>query len=41
VADYQAAHRALFGKPPSFRRLMEGATVDDTQRLVFDASRRA
>jgi len=37
VADFQAAHRALYGKPPSFRRLMEGARVDRDQRLVYDA----
>lgn len=37
VADYQAAHRGLFGKPPSFQRLMQGARVDEQERLVFDA----
>ena len=36
VADYQAAHQGLYGKPPSFRRLMEGARVDADQQLVFD-----
>jgi hypothetical protein len=36
VADFQAAHQALYGKPPSFRKLMEGARVDGDQRLVFD-----
>ena len=34
--DYQAAHRALYGKPPSFRRMMQGARVDASHRLVFD-----
>lgn len=37
VADYQAAHQALFGKPPSFQKLMEGAWVDDQHRLVLPA----
>jgi hypothetical protein len=37
VADYQAAYRALYGKHPSFQKLMTGARVDDTHRLVFDA----
>jgi hypothetical protein len=41
VADYQAAHTALYGKPPSFRKLMQGAKVDDTQRLVFDPGTKA
>lgn len=36
VADFQAAHQALYGKPPSFQRLMDGARVDDRQRLVFE-----
>jgi hypothetical protein len=35
VADYQAAHHALFGRYPSFARLMQDARVED-QRLVFD-----
>jgi hypothetical protein len=35
VADYQVAHHALYGRHPSFRRLMEGARIDG-QRLVFD-----
>ena len=35
VADYQAAHHTLFGRRPSFGRLMHGARVED-QRLVFD-----
>ncbi len=35
VADFQAAHHALYGKPPSFRRLMEGARIDEHERLVF------
>ena len=35
VADYQAAHQALYGKPPSFQRLMEGARIDGEQRLVM------
>jgi hypothetical protein len=38
VADYQAAHRALYGKPPSFRRLMQGARVDSSGYLVFDGA---
>lgn len=37
VADYQAAHQALFGKPPSFRKLMEGARIDEAERLVYGA----
>jgi hypothetical protein len=37
VADYQAAHKALFGAYPSFQRLMRGARIED-QRLVFDDS---
>jgi len=36
VADYQAAHQALFGTYPSFQRLMQGASVDDDQHLRFD-----
>jgi hypothetical protein len=39
VADYQAAHKNLFGSYPSFQRLMQGARVDDQQLLVFDGSR--
>ncbi|GLZ48343.1 hypothetical protein Acsp06_45280 [Actinomycetospora sp. NBRC 106375] len=35
VADYQVAHHALYGRRPSFARLMRGARVVD-QRLVFD-----
>jgi hypothetical protein len=35
VADYQAAHKALYGRYPSFQRLMQGARIDG-QRLVFD-----
>jgi hypothetical protein len=34
VADYQTAHQALFGRYPSFQRLMKGARVED-QLLVF------
>jgi hypothetical protein len=41
VADYQAAHHALFGCYPSFRRLMDGAVVDADQVLRFPATRRA
>jgi hypothetical protein len=41
VADYQAAHQALYGKPPSFRKLMEGARVDETERLIYDRGGRA
>jgi hypothetical protein len=37
VAGYQAAYHALYGKHPSFQKLMSGARVDDTHRLVFDA----
>jgi hypothetical protein len=36
VANFQAAHQALYGKPPSFQRLMDGARVDDRQQLVFE-----
>ena len=35
VADYQAAHHALFGRYPSFQRLMQGARVDEAQQLIF------
>ena len=35
VADYQAAHHALFGRYPSFARLMKNARIKD-QILVFD-----
>ena len=35
VADYQAAHHALFGRYPSFARLMKNARIKD-QVLVFD-----
>ncbi len=35
VADYQAAHHALFGRYPSFARLMQNARIKD-QVLVFD-----
>jgi len=35
VADYQAAHHALFGRYPSFARLMKSARIMD-QILVFD-----
>ena len=35
VADYQAAHTALFGRYPSFQRLMQDARVED-ERLVYD-----
>jgi hypothetical protein len=35
VADYQAAHHALYGRYPSFQRLMQGARID-AERLVFD-----
>src|SRR3954454_19520434 len=35
VADYQAAHHALFGRYPSFQRLMQGAVVDADQMLRF------
>jgi hypothetical protein len=35
VADYQAAHKALFGRHPSFQRLMDDARIAQ-QRLVFD-----
>jgi hypothetical protein len=34
VADYQAAHLGLFGRYPSFARMMQGARIVD-QRLVF------
>jgi hypothetical protein len=36
VADYQAAHHKLFGKYPSFSRLMERARIDENELLVFD-----
>ena len=36
IADYQAAHLALFGRYPSFARMMEGGRIDDQQNLVFD-----
>jgi hypothetical protein len=36
VADYQEAHRRLFGRYPSFQRLMTGVRIED-QRLVFPA----
>jgi hypothetical protein len=35
VADYQAAHRGLYGRYPSFARLMKNARIKD-QFLVFD-----
>ena len=35
VADYQAAHHALYGRYPSFARLMKNARIRD-QLLVFD-----
>ena len=35
VADYQAAHRGLYGRYPSFARLMKNARIKD-QLLVFD-----
>jgi hypothetical protein len=35
VADYQAAHHALYGRYPSFARLMKNARIKD-QVLVFD-----
>ena len=35
VADDQAAHHALFGRYPSFARLMKNARIKD-QILVFD-----
>ena len=34
-ADYQAAHHALYGRYPSFARLMKNARIKD-QLLVFD-----
>lgn len=33
--DYQAAHHALYGRYPSFARLMKNARIKD-QVLVFD-----
>jgi hypothetical protein len=36
VADYQAAHYQLFGRPPSFQQLMRGAVVKD-ETLLFPA----
>jgi hypothetical protein len=39
VADYQSAHNQLFGRYPSFQRLMQGARVDENQLLVFDQQR--
>jgi hypothetical protein len=35
VADYQAAYRGLYGRYPSFARLMKNARIKD-QILVFD-----
>lgn len=35
VADYQAAHHKLYGRYPSFARLMKNGRVED-QHLVFD-----
>ena len=35
VADYQAAHNRLYGRYPSFARLMKNARIKD-QLLVFD-----
>ncbi len=35
LADYQAAHRGLYGRYPSFARLMKNARIKD-QLLVFD-----
>ena len=35
LADYQAAHRGLYGRYPSFARLMKNARIKD-QILVFD-----
>jgi hypothetical protein len=35
VADYQAAHARLYGRHPSFQRLMQGGRIDN-QRIVFD-----
>ena len=37
VADYQEAHTALYGRWPSFKRLMQGARVVD-DLLVYDES---
>ncbi|HVV91686.1 MAG TPA: hypothetical protein VHB53_14430 [Solirubrobacterales bacterium] len=37
VADFQSAHHALFGKYPSFQRLMKDARVED-ELLVFDSA---
>jgi hypothetical protein len=39
VADYQAAHNTLFGRYPSFARLMKDARIEN-ERLVFDDSHR-
>lgn len=33
--DYMVASERLFGKPPSFRRLVEGARIDENQMLVY------
>ncbi len=35
VADYQAAHKNLFGTYPSFQRMMRDARVGEDQLLVF------
>jgi hypothetical protein len=35
VADYQAAHHGLYGRYPSFGRLMKNARIKD-QILIFD-----
>jgi hypothetical protein len=35
VADYQAGHAALYGRYPSFARLMKNARIKD-QLLTFD-----
>ena len=35
VADYRAAHNGLYGRYPSFARLMKNARIKD-QILVFD-----
>lgn len=36
VADFQAAYEGLYGKPVSFRRLMQKGRIDENEMLVFD-----
>ncbi len=35
IYDYMVAYERLYGRPASFRRLMDGAVVTEDQRLVY------